>query len=108
MRFLSLMLIPVFAFSFALASCTPRDLDTAVQQNLPTICSATEQLHAAFLAISLSGAISEKTIAKEAAAWNGVSMVCADPSNATAIGTLARVSAAYAVITSALREAKRA
>lgn len=102
MRILILSLIACFA----LVACTPRDIDTAVKQNLPTICSATEQLHAAFLAVSLSGAIKPKLIAKEAAAWDGVKVVCADPANATAIGTLARVSAAYAIITQAMREAK--
>jgi hypothetical protein len=104
MRYLIAMLIS----SMFLASCTPKDMDTAVQQNLPQICSATSQLHEAFLAITLTGEIKESTIRKEAAAWNGVQMVCADPGNATAIGTLARVSAAYAVIVSAMREAKGA
>lgn len=101
-------LLMILCIPFVLASCTPTDLDSAVQKNLPQICSATSQLHEAFLAITLSGLVKESTIKKEAAAWSGVELVCADPSNATAIGTLARVSAAYAMIVQAVKEAKMA
>ena len=94
------------AACLALPACSTTSIDTAIQRNLPAICSAAGTAHAAFVAVSVSGAIKPKTIAKEAAAWSALETLCIAPQGATAASVLVKAADAYATITVALREAK--
>ena len=98
----------IIAMCLALAACTPTTVDTAIQQNLPKACATAAVAHEAFVAVSASGTIKASTINKEAAAWSGIQIVCADPANTNAATALVRVATAYAIIAQALREAKMA
>jgi len=99
------------AAGLVLSGCTTTGtstIDTAVQQNLPKVCSALEVSHVAFVAVASTGKIKDKTIAKEAAAYAGVETICADPSHTTAVGAAIMVAQAYSVVSLALKEAKNA
>lgn len=101
------ILVTSLGMAVALASCqSTATIDTAIQKNLPRTCALLETAHAAFLAASVSGRIPERTVAKEAAAYNGVYVICADPTRVTAANALVVVATAYATVSLALREAK--
>lgn len=96
--------------ALSLASCTTTQtatIDTAVQQNLPKVCSALETAHVAFVAVAAVGNIKAKTVAKEAAAYAGVQALCVDPARATAIDAAIRVAQAYVIVSAALKEARQ-
>jgi len=100
-------LIIVSAAALSLASCTTTgSIDTAIKNSLPKTCVLLETAHAAFIAASASGNIKAKTIAKEAAAYNGVRVICADPGSVTAANALVVVATAYATVSLALKEAQ--
>ncbi|MGT2444460.1 cell wall anchor protein [Ensifer adhaerens] len=100
-------LIIVSAAAFALSACTTTgSIDTAIKNSLPKTCALLETAHAAFVAASASGNIKASTIAKEAAAYNGVRVICADPSSVTAANALVVAATAYATISLALKEAR--
>ncbi len=100
-------LIIVSAAALVLSACTTTgSIDTAIKNSLPKTCALLETAHAAFVAASVSGNIKASTIAKEAAAYNGVRVVCADPGSVTAANALVVVATAYATISLALREAQ--
>lgn len=101
MRFLHIAL----AACLLLPSCATTG-DPSLQRNLASACETLETGHLAFTALSLSGAIRQSTINKEAAAYAGVQVICADPSTVTAGNALVRVATAYATIAIALKEAK--
>lgn len=91
----------------ALASCTTTgSIDSAIRNNLPRTCNLIQTGHAAFVAASASGKIKARTIAKEAAAYEGVMTVCANPEGVTAANALVVAATAYAQISLALKEAK--
>ncbi|MDE4621750.1 hypothetical protein [Sinorhizobium meliloti] len=101
----SLIIASVAALS--LASCTTTgSIDSAIQKNLPQICSAAATAHSAFLVVASAGNIKPRTIAREAAAWSALDVVCKSPSSITAATALVKAAEAYAAITLALREAK--
>lgn len=102
MRFIILALCAI-----ALSACqTTADIDTAIQKNLPQICSAAATGHSAFIIVASTGNIKPATVRKEAAAWAALDTVCKDPSRVTAATALVIAAEAYATITIALREAK--
>ena len=93
----------------SLSACqTTNQVDTAIEQNLPKVCSALEIAHVAFSAVAATGKIKSTTVAKEAAAYAGVETICADPSHTTAVNALVLVAQAYTVVSSALQQAKAA
>lgn len=95
--------------ALSLASCSTTDaarIDTAVQQSLTKACPALETAHLAFVAIAASGSISQRTIAREAAAYAGVQAICVDPGRATAVDAAIRVAQAYVIVSAALKEAR--
>ncbi|AFL51379.1 hypothetical protein ABIE78_002796 [Sinorhizobium fredii] len=95
--------------AFVLSACqTTSSIDTAIQKNLPQICSAAATAHSAFLIVASTGNIKQRTIAREAAAWSALDVVCKDPGSVTAATALVKAAEAYAAITLALREAKAA
>lgn len=106
--FKSLLIVAATAFGLSACSTTTGSIDTAIQKNLPQICTAAATAHSAFIIVASAGAIKQSTVAKEAAAWAALDMVCKDPSSVTAATALVRAAEAYAVITLALRDAKRA
>ncbi|KQY31813.1 hypothetical protein [Rhizobium sp. Root483D2] len=99
-------LLIMAAASFALSACTTTSIDTAIQKNLPQICSAASTAHSAFIVVAVTGNLKPVTIAKEAAAWSALKTICDAPESATAASVLVRAAEAYAAITVALREAK--
>ncbi|MBZ9653565.1 cell wall anchor protein [Phyllobacterium lublinensis] len=96
------------AAALALSACNTTKVDETIQKNLPRTCSLINQTHAAFVTVSISGSISVKTVAKEAAAYDSAQKVCADPSSVTASTALVKAAEVYATIAIALREAKNA
>ncbi|OCP04988.1 MULTISPECIES: cell wall anchor protein [unclassified Ensifer] len=102
MRFLLLA-----AAAFVLSACTSTtSIDTAIQKNLPQVCSAAATAHSAFVIVASTGNVKPKTVAKEAAAWAALEIVCKDPGSVTAATALVKAAEAYAAITLAMREAK--
>jgi hypothetical protein len=94
------------AAAVALSACTTTgSIDTAIKKNLPATCNLIQTGHAAFIAASASGNIKASTIRKEAAAYEGAMVVCADPENVTAANALVLAATAYATISLALKEA---
>ncbi|MDH0114593.1 cell wall anchor protein [Rhizobium pusense] len=101
-------LLIVAAAAFGLSSCqSTGSIDTAIQKNLPQICSAAATAHSAFLIVASTGNIKQSTIAKESAAWAALDVVCHDPSSVTAATALVRAAEAYAATAIALREAQK-
>lgn len=92
----------------ALSACQTTSIDSAIQRNLPQICSAAATAHSAFIIVASTGNIKSRTVAREAAAYAALDVVCKDPSSVTAATALVKAAEAYAAITLALREAKAA
>lgn len=101
-------LLLMAAACLALSACTTTSIDTAIEKNLPQICSAAGTAHSAFVVVAVTGNLKPRTVAREAAAWQAIETVCASPGDATAASVLVRVAEAYAAITVALREAEAA
>ncbi|MBD9640727.1 cell wall anchor protein [Ensifer sp. ENS07] len=101
-------LIIVSAAAVVLSACTTTtgSIDAAIKTNLPKTCALLETAHAAFIAASTSGNIKASTITKEKAAYDGVRVICADPSSVTAANALVVAATAYATISLALKEAQ--
>lgn len=94
--------------ALSLASCqSTGSIDTAIQRNLPQICSAAATAHSAFVVVASTGNLKQSTIQREAAAWAAMDVVCRDPSSVTAATALVKAAEAYAAIAGALREAKK-
>lgn len=99
--------LPIIAAAcLLLPSCQTINGDGNIANTLASSCQALETGHLAFAALTLSGDIRQSTIDKEAAAYAGVQVICADPSSITAGNALVRVATAYATIAIALKEAK--
>ncbi|MCY1219175.1 hypothetical protein D9M68_444100 [compost metagenome] len=102
-------LIIVSAAAFVLSACTTTgSIDTTIKDNLPRTCALLETAHTAFIAASASGNIKASSIAKEKAAYDGVRVICADPSSVTAANALVVAATAYATVSLALKEARAA
>lgn len=98
--------IALLAATALATGCTP-SVDDALQKNLPKVCSVLDTSHVAFVAIATStGKISAKTVAKEAAAYEGVKTLCIDPGNVTLPTAIIQVTQAVMVVTAALKEAR--
>lgn len=91
--------------ALALSGCTTT-LDTTIQQNLPKICSVAATAHSAFIIVASTGDVKPSTVAKEAAAFDALQIVCENPEGVTASNALVIAAQAYATITLALREAR--
>lgn len=90
-----------------LSGCqTATDIDAAIQKSAPQLCAAATPLHQSFLTVASTGAVSQKTIDREAQAWAIIEPICADPSHATSTTILIAGANAYIVISQAVREAK--
>ncbi|MGK6313738.1 cell wall anchor protein [Neorhizobium sp. DT-125] len=97
------------AAAVALSACTTTgSIDTAIKNSLPKTCALIQTAHAAFVAASASGNIKASTIRKEAAAYEGVQVICADPGSVTAANALVVAATAYATVSLALKEARAA
>ena len=107
MRTLALACVAGIALSGCTTSGTTK-IDTAIQQNLPKVCSALSIAHSAFTAVAASGVVKPKTVAKEAAAYAGVSVICTDPSHTNVVNAVVLVAQAYVTVSAALQEAKSA
>lgn len=94
------------AAALTLSSCTTTGLDNTIQSSLPKACQLLDVAHAAFTAASASGNIPARTVARELAAYEGVAVICADPSSVTAANALVVVATAYATVSLALKEAR--
>jgi hypothetical protein len=102
-------IIVLAAAALSLAACTTTSkIDTAIQKNLPQVCSAAATAHSAFVVVASTGNIKPATVRKEAAAYSALQAICAAPESVTAATALVRAAEAYAAITIALREAKGA
>ena len=102
-------LLAVAALGMSLAACSTTEIDTAIQRSLPDICSAAATTHIAFVAVAeATGRVSERTIAREAAAYNSLKPLCVSPSTATSTDVLLAAVRLYTTMTTALREAERA
>lgn len=95
----------IAAVCLLLPSCATTG-DPSFQKNLAAACQALDTGHLAFTALALSGSVKRSTIDKEAAAYQGVRVICADPSNVTTANALVLVATAYATVAIALKEAK--
>lgn len=96
------------AATLALSACqSTGSIDSAIQKNLPQVCSAAATAHSAFVIVASTGNIKSSIVTKEQAAWNAAYVVCRDPSSVTAANALVKAAEAYAAITLALREAKK-
>ena len=98
--------LPIIAAACLLLPSCATTGDPSFQRNLTTACQALETGHLAFAALALSGRVKQSTIDKEAAAYQGVRVICADPSNVTTANALVLVATAYATVAIALKEAK--
>lgn len=101
-------LLIMAAAAFGLSACTTTgSIDTAIQKNLPQICSAAATAHSAFVIVASTGNVKSSTVQREAAAWAALEVVCRNPSSVTAATALVKAAEAYAAITLSVREAKR-
>lgn len=96
------MLAAAVLASLAMSACQT----TSLQQTLAQTCSAGETAHLAFIAFAEAGAVSERTVEREAAAYAALAPLCDDPANATNTELIVRAASALAIITVALREAE--
>lgn len=99
------------ALALALTSCTTTGtskVDAAIEKNLPTACNIFNIGYLAFTAVAASGKIKASVVTKVDAAQEGITLICADPSNTTAVNAAIKVAQAYTVVTLALKDAKNA
>lgn len=101
----ALALIPVI--SLPLAACQTSSIDDAIARNLPKTCQLIQVAHSAFVAASASRDIPARTVAKELAAYEGVAVICDDPSSVTTANALVVAATAYATISLAMKEASK-
>jgi hypothetical protein len=100
-------IVGVISAALMLAGCqTATDIDAAIQKSAPQLCAAATPLHESFLTVAGTGAISQKTIDREAQAWAIIDPICQDPAHATSTTILIAGANAYIVISQAVREAK--
>ena len=91
--------------SFSLAGCNLNSVSSDVSASLPTICSLGTSAHAAFSAIAATGKLSQAAVNDEAAAYDGLQALCANPpKNLSA--AIAEAGSIYATIANALSAAQ--
>lgn len=100
--------IACLAAASIITGCTATgEVDEALQKNLPKVCDALNTGHIAFVAVATAtGKVSAKTVAKEAAAYEGVKALCVDPGNVTLPTAIIQVTQAVIIVTAALKEAR--
>ena len=104
MRIIHTML--AFALACLLTSCATTSIDGTIQRSLPKTCQLIETAHLAFTTVALTGNIKSSTVRKEQAAYEGASVICADPSSVTTGNALILAAQTYLVISTAMKEAK--
>lgn len=92
--------------AFGLAACQSTRVDTAIEKNLPKICSGAAQIHSAFVVIAATGDVKQSLVRKEAAAYAALRSVCDDPASVNSSNALVVAAEAYAAMVVALRDAK--
>lgn len=97
------MLILAAAGSVMLAGCTTASIDTAIQSNLPRICSASETAYLAFVSVDVAHPVSPVVRARVGRARGVLVGLCADPTKATTATVLAAAFQAYLTIQAARR-----
>ena len=100
-------IVAAVAAGSLLTGCqTVTDIDAAIQKSAPQLCAAATPLHESFLTVASTGAVSQKTVDREAQAWAILQPICADPAHATSTTVLVAAANAYIVISLAVKEAK--
>lgn len=100
-------IVAVILAASMLAGCqTAGDIDASIQKSATQLCAAATPLHESFLTVASTGAVSQKTIDREAKGWAIIEPICADPTHATSTTILIAGANAYIVISQAVREAK--
>lgn len=97
------MLLLAAAGSVSLAGCTTASIDTAIQSNLPHICSAAETAYLGFLSVDAVDPVSPAARARVEAARDVLVPLCTDPTKATTQTVLAAAFNAYVTIQAARR-----
>jgi hypothetical protein len=100
-------ILAVAALSLASCTTTSGSIDTAIQKNLPQICSAGETAYAVLLPFIAADRLKPKTAAAAEAAYQSLQALCANKETATLASTLVAASSAYLTISIAVREAKK-
>lgn len=100
-------IIAFLAATSIITGCTASgEVDEALQKTLPKVCDALNTGHVAFVAVAETGKVSAKTVAKEAAAYEGVKALCVDPGKVTLPTAIIQVTQAVIIVTAALKEAR--
>lgn len=94
----------LIATGLVATGCQTTNVDTALAQNLPKVCSAFDTSYAVFQAATVSGEIKQSTINKVTTAYNGVQIVCSGNAPINTADAVIRVTLALATITAALKE----
>lgn len=93
----------------ALSACTSTgSIDTAIQNSLPQICAAADIGYAAYKPLADAGKVKSEKAYKVDMAYSQIKGYCANASSQTLASTLVAATTAYAVITTALKEASAA
>lgn len=101
-------LLLAMAAGVALSGCQTDKIDTAIETQLPKVCSDLATADLAFTGFAAVHDVKQSTIAKEIAAYQGAQVICSDPSHTTLANALVLAAQAYAVVASALHDAKTA
>lgn len=89
MKFLVIAICTVF-----LAGC----------QQLVSTCNALDDVYAHYDAVALTGAVSQRTMARVEFARTQANILCADPENATTVSLAAAAAAVYVATAAAFKE----
>jgi hypothetical protein len=90
-----------------LSACTSTgSIDSAIQKSLPQICGAADIGYAAYKPLADAGKVKADKALKVDVAYSQIKGYCANASSQTLASTLVAATTAYAVITTALREAR--
>lgn len=89
----------------SLSGCeTTAQVDTVIQQSLPVTCKLIEQGYTTITLASATGHVSRRTAEKVDAAYNGVRLICADPTAVKASNALFLAAGVYLTVSAALKE----
>lgn len=86
--------------------CQTTNIDTALANNLPKVCSAMDTSYQVFQAATVSGEFKQSTINKVEKAYAGVAIVCTGDAPINTADAVIRVTLALATVTAALKEVK--
>jgi hypothetical protein len=91
----------VLAIMLAGCTTTAKDVETAMQRNLPSMCRGAELVHATFLTVAPT--LTPKQVRLEANAYAAIAVFCVNPETITIPDVIARAAAAYATYISVSR-----